>query len=42
VGFWGEEMDTYYNSLNQRILSYLEQDPGDSFDGIIEKVAQTQ
>ena len=42
VGFWGDEMDTYYNSLKQRISTYTEQDPGDTFDGIVERLAQTQ
>lgn len=42
VGFWGDEMDTYYQSLNQRISAYIEQDPGDEFDGIVERLAQAQ
>jgi hypothetical protein len=42
VGFWGAEMDTYYVTLNQRIAKYMEQDPGESFDGIIEKTAHSQ
>jgi hypothetical protein len=42
VGFWGDEMDTYYTTLNQRIAKYIEQDPGESFDGIIEKTARSQ
>jgi hypothetical protein len=42
VGFWGDEMDTYYTTLNQRIAKYIEQDPGESFDDIIEKTAHSQ
>ena len=42
IGFWGAEMDTYYTTLNQRIAKYIEQDPGESFDGIIEKTTHSQ
>ncbi|CAB4138187.1 hypothetical protein UFOVP328_380 [uncultured Caudovirales phage] len=42
VGFWGSEMDTYYTTLIQRIAKYSEQDPGELFDGIIEKTARSQ
>jgi hypothetical protein len=37
VGFWGGEADSFYQDLNQRIAKYIEQDPGESWDGIIEK-----
>jgi hypothetical protein len=42
VGYWGADMDTYYTSLTERIAKYTEQDPGESFDGIIEKTAGSQ
>jgi hypothetical protein len=42
IGYWGADMDTYYTTLNQRIAKYTEQDPGESFDGIIEKTAHSQ
>jgi hypothetical protein len=37
MGFWGGEVDSFYQDLNQRIDKYIEQDPGELFDGIIEK-----
>jgi hypothetical protein len=37
MGFWGGEADSFYQDLSQRIAKYIEQDPGESFDGIIEK-----
>jgi hypothetical protein len=42
MGFWGGEADSFYQDLNQRIAKYIEQDPGESFDGIIEKTAHSQ
>lgn len=42
VGYWGADMDGYYTSLNERIAKYTQQDPGESFDGIIEKTARSQ
>jgi hypothetical protein len=42
IGYWGADMDSYYTSLNERIAKYTEQDPGESFDGIIEKTARSQ
>jgi hypothetical protein len=42
VGYWGADMDSYYTSLNERIAKYTEQDPGESFDGIVEKTARSQ
>jgi hypothetical protein len=42
IGYWGADMDSYYTSLSQRIAKYMEQDPGESFDGIIEKTARSQ
>jgi hypothetical protein len=42
VGYWGADMDSYYTTLSQRIAKYIEQDPGELFDGIIEKTAHSQ
>jgi hypothetical protein len=42
MGFWGGEADSFYQDLTQRIAKYIEQDPGESFDGIIEKTAHSQ
>ena len=37
LGFWGGEIDSFYTDLLQRIAKYKEQDPGESWDGTIEK-----
>ena len=37
IGFWGHELDSYYESLSSRIANYSEQDPGESWDGIVDK-----
>lgn len=37
TGFWGKEIDSFYDNLAQRIVGYQEQDPGDDWDGIVEK-----
>lgn len=37
VGSWGGELDSFYNEMRGRIAKYIEQDPGDSWDGIVEK-----
>jgi hypothetical protein len=42
TGYWGADMDSYYTTLSERIAKYMEQDPGESFDGIIEKTAHSQ
>jgi hypothetical protein len=36
-GFWGREVDTFYESLTERIRHYSENCPGDAWDGIIIK-----
>jgi hypothetical protein len=35
--YWGAEIDTFYNDLASRIAKYIEHDPGDKWDGIVEK-----
>jgi len=37
TGFWGNELDTFYENLNQRVSAYLEQEPETSWDGVVEK-----
>lgn len=37
IGFWSGEVDSFYNELRTRIAKYIEQDPGESWDGIIKK-----
>jgi hypothetical protein len=37
VGYWGADMDSYYATIQQRIAQYSEQDPGENWDGIVEK-----
>lgn len=37
VGFWGHEVDTFYNSMRERIQQYSENDPGESWNGIIDR-----
>jgi len=37
VGFWGHELDTYYQSIRDRVAQYAENDPGESWDWTIEK-----
>ena len=37
TGFWNHEVDTFYDNLKARIDSYIENDPGDEWDGVIEK-----
>jgi len=37
TGFWGGELDSFYADLQQRINKYSEQDPGEDWDGTIEK-----
>lgn len=37
IGSWSGELDTFYDDLRNRIDKYIEQDPGETWDGIIEK-----
>jgi hypothetical protein len=36
-GRWGGEVDSFYEDLRSRLVKYEAQDPGDAWDGIIEK-----
>lgn len=36
-GFWGSEMDTFYDEIQKRIDQYKISDPGETWDGIIDK-----
>lgn len=37
VGFWGEDVDTFYANLLDRIKEYKNQELDSSWDGVIEK-----
>ena len=37
IGFWGSELDTFYDNLRTRIKEYSENDPGDEWSGVVEK-----
>lgn len=41
-GFWNGELDSFYQDLAQRITQYKQQDPGDAWDGVIEKHSDKQ
>jgi hypothetical protein len=36
-GFWGHEVDTFYNSIRARIQEYSESELGDDWDGVINR-----
>lgn len=42
VGFWGHELDTYYQSMRDRITKYTEVDPGENWDWTITKQSPAQ
>lgn len=37
VGAWSGELDSFYSELQSRINNYAENDPGESWDPVIEK-----
>jgi|TARA_R110000868_G_scaffold95926_5_gene263719 hypothetical protein len=37
VGCWNKELDSFYEDIRNRINLYTENEPGDSWDGVIEK-----
>ena len=37
IGFWGHELDTFYGNLKERIDQYSENDPGESWTGVVER-----
>jgi hypothetical protein len=37
TGSWSGELDSFYTDLKGRVAKYIEQDPGETWDGIIEK-----
>jgi hypothetical protein len=39
TGRWGGELDTFYQSLWDRVESYCNNPPGESWDGVIVKIA---
>lgn len=42
IGSWNKELDSFYEEIASRIAKYKEQDPGDAWNGIIEKTAGNQ
>lgn len=36
-GFWNHELDTFYDSLRNRVNEYIETEPDENWDGIIVK-----
>lgn len=38
VGCWNHEVDTFYDSIRQRVADYSEHDPGDDWNGVIIKI----
>lgn len=40
VGFWGHELDSFYQTLRQRIEHYQNNDPGPAWDYRILKLAE--
>lgn len=37
IGFWGDELDTFYTSIVERIREFKEHAPDENWDGIIQK-----
>jgi hypothetical protein len=37
VGCWNKELDSFYEEIRTRVAKYIEQDPGENWDGTIEK-----
>jgi hypothetical protein len=37
IGSWNSELDSFYNDVRNRINVFMENDPGEEFDGVIEK-----
>lgn len=37
MGAWRKEVDSFYSDLGARIAKYKQQDPGETWDGTIEK-----
>ena len=41
-GFWSGQLDSFYEEFRGRIAKYIEQDPGEEWDGTIEKTVTTE
>lgn len=37
MGFWNQELDTFYSHLQQRIDEYVKNPPGEAWTGVIDK-----
>jgi len=40
IGSWNKELDSFYEDIRSRVNLYMENEPGDDWDGVIEKQAQ--
>lgn len=38
TGFWGHDVDTFYDNLRARVKEYAETEPDESWDGVVEKI----
>lgn len=38
-GFWGQELDTFYENIAGRIAAFKENDPGENWSGVIDKLS---
>lgn len=41
MGSWNGELDTFYDDVRRRIDKYMQQDPGDTWDGTIPKTSNS-
>ena len=37
TGFWGHDLDTFYDNLRQRVADYSKNEPNESWDGVVVK-----
>ncbi len=40
MGFWGGELNTFYGALQARIAEFQQLDPGEDWDGVIDKMLE--
>jgi hypothetical protein len=39
IGSWNKELDSFYEDIQSRVNTYMENDPGENWDGVLEKQA---
>jgi len=37
-GQWNRDLDSFYDSIEERIIEFQQKDPGDDWDGVINKI----